>query len=123
MILFLQYSLIVREYVKWIDPRLKYSDFQDKAKSISDYHKTHWIDVTSEKDEFWLPSIVYQDLVDKTLQEEQYYMTPAGRILIMRKFRMTFKCTFDFSLYPNDYQECFIRPYVNGYSNKEVMLD
>jgi Neurotransmitter-gated ion-channel ligand binding domain len=107
-------TVIFIEIVHWQDPRLNYSKYTNIS-SISAYHKSHWIDLQTSNDLIWKPTHSYVNQVLMEVESEQVYLYSNGEIDWLRKVALTVKCNFDFSLYPNDHQECSVIPYITRY--------
>lgn len=45
---------------------------------ITEYHKSHWIDLYQAKHLIWKPTIKYSKMVDFSVEQEQFYLYAAG---------------------------------------------
>jgi hypothetical protein len=82
---------------------------------VTNYHKTHGLNGISAIDYLWKPIIEYYPEVGIEIMSQELYLSPNGKAERVRKIKATFKCTFDFSKYPNDLQTCYIQPYLTRY--------
>jgi hypothetical protein len=71
-----QLTVVFIEIIHWDDPRLQYTKYA--IPELTPYHKTHWIDFLTSKNEIWLPKIDYARNVDMSIQSEQIYVYNNG---------------------------------------------
>lgn len=118
-----QFSLMLLEYIRWEDPRLAFGDIPiAQLPSLQKAHSSYGIDITSAAGVIWKPDFLYVDQVDEETYQQQYFLSPEGSIVWMRKIFMDFKCEFNFRRYPNDLQTCFFKPYISNFPTNLVLL-
>eukprot|EP00347_Sterkiella_histriomuscorum_P019697 403340633 len=114
-----QATIVFIEIVRWNDQRLNYTKYSTLPE-ITPYHKSHWIDLQTSNDLIWKPHHSYVNQVGMEVQSEQFYLYASGLVDWVRKVSLTVKCQFDFSLFPNDNQQCNIVPYITRYEKSQV---
>jgi hypothetical protein len=70
--------VIIEQYY-YTDLRLAYNS----SYNFSEYHLTHWFDLTPYRDMFWEVSLVYTNMVSFDIMDEKVYLTPDGTITYM----------------------------------------
>lgn len=118
-----QLNLILIEYIQWQEPRLSFGKFsRAQVPSLTDIMIEKGIDITAIGEYIWTPKFLYGSQVDQKIVENQVFLYQDGRVVLFRKLDLTYKCTFDFSRYPNDFQVCPIIPYVQNWPERIVKL-